>query len=120
MAGTVYRALRPGSRLVFTIEHPIYMASMRPEWLTGEDRPGGRSWPVDHYAVEGERRTDWFAKGVLKHHRTVATTVNALIDAGFAIRRLGEFAPTAEQVAERPDLAREIERPMMLMVKAQR
>ena len=28
---------------------------------------------------QGERRTDWFAKGVLKHHRTLATTLNTLI-----------------------------------------
>jgi len=30
-------ALAPGGRLVFSIEHPIYMASTRPGWLTTED-----------------------------------------------------------------------------------
>lgn len=119
LTGTVYRALRPGSRLVFTIEHPIYMASMRPEWLTREDRSGsGRSWPVDHYAVEGERRTDWFAKDVLKYHRRLATTINTLIDAGFALHRLVEWSPTPQQLAEQPELADEMERPMMLLVAA--
>lgn len=116
LAGTIFRSLRPGSALVFTIEHPIYMASTRPGWLDRDD--GGRVWPVDHYAVEGERRTDWFAKDVLKYHRRLATTVNALIDAGFTIRRLVEWSPTPEELENQPDLADEIERPMMLLVAA--
>lgn len=116
LARTILAALRPGAGLVFTIEHPIYMASLRAGWLSLED--GGRSWPVDHYAMEGERRTDWFAKGVLKYHRRIATTVNLLMDAGFLIRRLDEWSPTAEQLIAGPDLADEMERPMMLIVSA--
>ncbi|MBI1245924.1 MAG: methyltransferase domain-containing protein [Alphaproteobacteria bacterium] len=118
LARTLHTALAPGGHLVFTIEHPVYMAAENAQWQADAD--GTLAWPVNGYSREGERRTDWFAKGVLKHHRTVATTLNALIDAGFAIRRVGEFAPTQEQVAARPDLAKEIERPMFLMVGAQR
>lgn len=116
LAGTIFRSLRPQAGFVFTIEHPIYMASTRPGWLSAPD--GGRTWPVDHYAVEGERRTDWFAKDVLKYHRRLATTVNTLIDAGFAIQRLVEWSPTPEELERQPDLADEIERPMMLIVSA--
>jgi len=118
LVATVHRALQPGGRFVFTIEHPIYMAAAHPHWWPDED--GRKTWPVNGYAREGERRTDWFAKGVLKHHRTMASTLNTLIDAGFAIRRIGEFAPTAEQIAARPSLAEELERPMMLLVSAER
>lgn len=114
----VHRALLPDGHFVFTIEHPIYTAASRPGWLADED--GRKIWPVNRYSVEGERRTDWFAKGVLKHHRTMATTLNALVGAGFAIRRIEEFAPTAEQIAENPALAEEMERPMMLLVAAER
>jgi SAM-dependent methyltransferase len=118
LARMVFRALRTGSQFVFTIEHPIYMASTRPSWLTDED--GRRVWPVDHYAVEGRRTTDWLAPGVIKHHRMMATTVNTLIDAGFSIRRLIEWHPTMEQVAANPGLADELDRPMMLLVSAER
>lgn len=118
LTGTIFRALVPGSQFVFTIEHPIYMASMRPDWVSGDD--GGRAWPVDHYAAEGERRTDWFAKGVLKYHRRLATTVNTLLDTGFSIRRLIEWSPTVKQLESQPELADEIERPMMLIVAADR
>jgi hypothetical protein len=94
------------------------MASRKPGWLTTED--GGRTWPVDHYAVEGSRVTDWLAKGVVKQHRMLATTLNTLIDAGFAIRRVEEWSPTPEQVAAQPSLADELERPMMMLAAAQK
>ncbi|WP_028034153.1 bifunctional 2-polyprenyl-6-hydroxyphenol methylase/3-demethylubiquinol 3-O-methyltransferase UbiG [Chelativorans sp. J32] len=114
----VHRALTAHAHFVFTIEHPIYMAAAHPRWFTDEE--GRKTWPVNRYSIEGERRTDWLAKGVLKHHRTIGTTVNTLIRSGFAIRELVEFAPTAEQIAENSDLAEELERPMMLLVAAQR
>lgn len=115
---TVYRSLVPGGHLVFTIEHPVLMAATHPRWWADED--GRKTWPVNRYSIEGERRTDWFTTGVLKYHRTIGTTLNTLIGAGFTIRHLEEFAPTAEQIAESPDLAEELERPMFLLVSAQR
>lgn len=114
LARTVFRALTPGAHFVFTIEHPIYMASTRPGWMTRED--GARTWPVDHYAMEGARTTDWLAEGVVKQHRTLGTTLNALIAAGFAIRQVEEWRPTPEQVSARPALADEMERPMMVLI----
>ena len=84
------------------------------------DAAGRKTWPVNGYFREGERTTDWLAKGVVKHHRTIATTLNTLLDTGFAIRRVIEFTPTAEQIEAAPQLAAERERPMMLLVAAQR
>lgn len=66
------------------------------------DQRGRKTWPVNGYAMEGERRTDWFVKAVLKYDRTLATTLNTLIDAGFRIQRVNEFAPTPEQVRQTP------------------
>lgn len=114
----VFRALAPGSHLVFTIEHPVFMASMRPGWLVRED--GRKTWPVDHYAMEGARTTDWLVNGVVKQHRTLGTTLNTLIGSGFTIRALHEWHPTPRQIAERPALAEEMERPMMVLISAQR
>jgi SAM-dependent methyltransferase len=115
---TIHRALVSHGHLVFTIEHPVYMAAAQPQWTV--DPNGRKSWPVSGYSREGSRTTDWLAKGVVKHHRTIATTLNTLLDAGFSIRRVVEFAPTAEQIAVAPQLAEELERPMMLIVAAQR
>ena len=118
LVGGVFRALVSGGHFVFSIEHPIYMASTRAGWMATED--GGRTWPVDHYAVEGPRVTEWLAKDVRKQHRTLGTTLNTLIGTGFAIRRVVEWSPTPEEVASRPSLADELERPMMLLVAAQK
>ena len=111
-------ALVPGAFLVFTAEHPIYMAAADPRWM--QDGDGRKTWPVNRYFIEGERRTDWYVKGVLKYHRTIGSTLNALIGAGFAIRRLEEFSPTPDQIASAPELADELERPMMMLISVQR
>jgi SAM-dependent methyltransferase len=118
LVDAVSRALTSRGHFVFSIEHPIYMAPLRPAWLATEG--GGRTWPVDHYAVEGPRVTDWLARGAMKQHRTSGTTLNMLIGAGFAIRRVEEWSPTPEQVAAQPSLAKERDRPMMLLSAAQK
>ncbi|OPY96791.1 SAM-dependent methyltransferase [Bradyrhizobium sacchari] len=112
----IRKALVPDGHFVFTIEHPIFMAAEHPHWIFDEE--GRKTWPVNRYSVEGERRTDWFAKGVLKYHRTLGTTLNTLIGAGFQIRQVEEFAPTREQIQQVPQLTEELERPMMLIVSA--
>lgn len=114
LLGMIYKALVNGGTLVFTIEHPIFMAASQPGWF--DDADGRKTWPVNGYSIEGERRTNWFADGVLKYHRTMGTTINALIQSGFVIDHIEEFAPTTSQIEENPDLAEELERPMMLLV----
>ncbi len=115
---SLHRALVPGSQFIFSIEHPIYMASTRPAWLV--DREGRKIWPVDHYLTEGPRTTDWLTKGVVKQHRTIGTTVNLLIRTGFTISHIEEWGPTDDQIAAKPELAEERERPMFLLIAARR
>ena len=118
LARTVFQALVPGAHLVFTVEHPIYMAPRHPSWIVGED--GQKAWPVSQYALEGKRVTDWLIEGVVKQHRRVGTTLNILIDAGFTIRHVEEWCPTAEQIVAQPVLIGELERPILLLVVVQR
>jgi SAM-dependent methyltransferase len=115
---TVHRALRPGGQLIFSIEHPIYMAPTRPEWLI--DAHGHKIWSLDRYSVEGPRTTNWLADGVVKQHRTIGTTLNLLIRCGFTIAHVEEWSPTDEQIAAKPELVDERERPMFLLVAARR
>jgi SAM-dependent methyltransferase len=114
----IHRALVPDGRLVFSIEHPIYMAPVHPRWSIGAD--GREVWPLDSYLVEGPRTTDWLTKGVVKYHRTMGTTLNSLISLGFAISHVEEWGPTNEQIKAKPEWAREHERPMFLLVAARR
>ncbi|HEV2463085.1 MAG TPA: class I SAM-dependent methyltransferase [Acidobacteriaceae bacterium] len=115
---SIYKSLVPGGHLVFTTEHPIFMASLNPGWRTADD--GHRLWPVDHYFVEGERKTDWLTSGVIKYHRTMATTLTSLQKAGFRIEQVKEFCPTTDQVAADPLLQEEIDRPTFLLIAAQK
>ncbi|MFQ3452431.1 class I SAM-dependent methyltransferase [Bradyrhizobium sp. UFLA01-814] len=114
----VHQALVPGAHMVFTIEHPIFMAAVHPQWIADEE--GRKTWLVNGYSIEGERQTDWFAKGVIKYHRTIGTTLTTLIRSGFRILAVEEFAPSPEQITQTPELEEELERPMMLLVSAQR
>lgn len=115
---TLFQALKPGGRLVFSAEHPIYTAALQQGWFVDND--GQKSWPVNHYQQEGERISNWFADGVKKQHRKLATWLNALIAAGFVIEHVDEWGPSAEQVAENPGLAEEKERPMLFLLSARK
>lgn len=118
LLAAVHRALLPGGRLIFSVEHPIFTAPTHPDWvLDGDDRT---TWPVDGYLAEGPRSTDWLAKGVIKQHRTMGTYLNLLLRLGYAIAHVEEWGPTEAQIAARPALAVERERPAFLLVAARR
>ncbi|MGH7022069.1 MAG: class I SAM-dependent methyltransferase [Caulobacteraceae bacterium] len=114
----VRRALVPGGALVASVEHPIYTAPMQPRWRV--DEAGRSTWPVDAYQHEGRRQTDWLGGVVVKYHRSLATWINMLVELGFSLRRLEEWGVTDEQIAARPELAVERERPMFLLLSATR
>lgn len=114
----IRQSLSPGGSLVFSTEHPIYMAPRRPEWQV--DPEGRRTWPLDAYLIEGPRHTNWLAPGVIKQHRLMGTTLNLLIRTGFTLRHVEEWRPSDQQIAERPEFAEELERPMFLLVAATR
>jgi len=118
LLATVHRALMPGGNLVFSVEHPIYTAPTHPGWSL--DNAGRKTWCVDSYLVEGPRETDWLTKGVIKQHRTVGTYLTLLLRSGFAISHVEEWGPTDDQIATRPALADERQRPPFLLVAARR
>lgn len=106
--------LRPGGRVVFSVEHPIYTARAEQEWIRGANGDE-LYWPVDNYRPEGERQTRWFVEGVVKYHRTIESYVNGLIAAGFTLERLLEPAPGVNSLL---DLERR--RPPYLLIAAGR
>lgn len=115
---SVHAALVPGGQMIFSAEHPIYTAPLRPGWSA--DAAGRKTWPVNGYLDEGARSTDWLAKGVIKQHRTLATYVDLLNRLGFVISHIEEWGPSPEQVAQHPEWAEERERPIFLLVACSR
>ena len=114
----IYQALTPGGTLLFSAEHPVYTAPLRQGWQN--DDAGQKIWPVSHYQQEGERISNWFADGVKKQHRKLASWINLLVAAGFVIEHLDEWGPTAEQIAAQPGLDEEKERPMIFLLRARK
>nr|WP_314072626.1 class I SAM-dependent methyltransferase [uncultured Roseococcus sp.] len=113
LLGKVSRTLVPGGSVVMSMEHPIFMAPSQPRWE-------GHIWPFDGYFHEGERVTDWFTKGVVKQHRTLGTTLNLLIGAGLRLTHVEDWRPTEAQIAAEPSWAKELERPMFLLLAARK
>ena len=114
----VRAALRPGGRLVASMEHPVYTAPAHPGWA--KDARGQRIWPLEGYAREGERRVRWLGAEVVKRHRMLGTILAALRSAGLVLDHVEEFAPDAAQVAADPTLEPELDRPMFLLLAAHR
>jgi len=57
---------------------------------------------------------------VIKQHRMLATYLNMLLWLGFTLSHIEEWGPTDEQIAARPRLADERQRPPFLLVAARR
>jgi SAM-dependent methyltransferase len=110
--------LTPGGVLVYSTEHPIYTARLPGEgWIV--DQHGERvGWQIDNYFHEGMREEHWFVGGVRKYHRTMATLLDGLLDAGFRIERVVEPAPDADRLQLRPQESEHLRRPMFLLVRA--
>ncbi len=111
--------LKVGGALVFSIEHPITTAILgkRRGWV--KDDEGERiGWEVTDYSSEGERVSHWIVDGVVKYHRTLATTLNMLTESGFRIDRISEDHATPEGEVFEPGLLEERMRPPFLFVRA--
>ncbi len=110
--------LGPGGILVYSTEHPVYLTRAGSEGWVRDAAGRPAHWAVDAYAEEGLREERWLRDGVQKYHRTLATLLNGLIDAGFSIERVVEPVPDAEQLARRPEWIDERRRPFCLLVRA--
>lgn len=82
----VYATLKPGGRLIFSVEHPVITSSSQS--LESSERR--TAWLVDNYFKTGERVYPWMGGEVTKYHRTVEDYFSALQEVGFTAERLRE------------------------------
>ena len=113
----VHHCLVSDGVFVFSVEHPIFTALPAQDWYYGQH--GERlHWPVDHYQEEGPRQARFLDHDVVKYHRTLATYLNTVIEAGFTIVKLSEPQPAQEMLDKHPDMRDETRRPMFLLIAA--
>lgn len=108
LVARIARWLAPGGTLVFSTEHPIFTSR-------GE-QVGATRW----YGREGVREHTWFVEGVRRYHRTFATLIDGLVDAGLVVARIEEPMPDDAWLAAHPGQDEEVHRPMFLLVRAQK
>ena len=92
----IYRILKSGGKLVFTVEHPVFTAYGTQDW---------------------QRTAVFLGEKVTKYHRTLTTYLNTLLSNGFIINQIVEPQPP-ENMMDIPGMQDEMRRPMMLIVSA--
>src|SRR5262249_58641461 len=85
-------------------------------WARGGAGTG--RWELEDYTIEGAREERWFVEGVRKVHRTLATLINGLVDAGLVVERVVEPVPDEAWLRAHPQSRDEQRRPMFLLVRA--
>lgn len=112
--------LTTGGVLVYSTEHPIYTARLPGDGWVLDDAGRRTRWALDRYADEGAREETWFVPGVRKVHRTLATLINGLLDAGLVVERVVEPIPGERWLHDHPLARDERRRPMFLLVRARK
>lgn len=109
--------LAPNGALIFSQEHPIVTCHKSGERWEKDQHKQQQAYRLTHYREEGLRERNWFQQPFKTYHRTTATILNLLIEAGFEIVRVEEpmLADRPQWHAEFKDLRH---RPPLLFVKA--
>lgn len=108
----VYQTLKPGGRVLFSVEHPVITSSYGcwPEDQHRED------WIVVRYFNRGFRTQFWMGEEVEKYHRTVEDYFLSLQQAGFVVECLRESCPDQRYFVDEETYKRRTRIPLFLFL----
>jgi len=107
-----HRILKPGGRLVVCNLAPMATASN--SRITDPD--GARiAIRVDHYFDESTRVMRFRGHELTNFHRTLSTTINGFLKAGYVLKGIQEPRPSEEGLARYPELANELRAPSFVI-----
>lgn len=101
----IYKVLKDGSELVFSMSHPMATA-----WDGKYDRytrteSGKRLYAnISNYLVEGQRKVNWIVDNYELYHRTFSTILNSMIKSGFIIEECQESHISEKLRKQYPDI----------------
>jgi SAM-dependent methyltransferase len=116
LCGSLFRALTPGGRFIFSVEHPVLTSCDR-GWPAGTQR---QDWVVDDYHIPGRRQTTWLGGEVVKYHRAIEDYFGALQAAGFVVEQLREGRPRRDLLASEETYRRRLRIPLFLLLAARK
>ncbi len=115
----VFSFLDENGIFVFSVEHPIFTAQGKQDWIYNQQGEP-LYWPVDDYFNEGKREAVFLKEKIVKYHKTITTYINGLLNAGFTLKKLVEPMPPKEMIETNKQMIHELRRPMMLLIKAEK
>jgi SAM-dependent methyltransferase len=116
----IYNLLDENGTLVFSIDHPLRIASIFEPWMEKNYIELNGKWflLVSDYSRNGLREKKWNGEIVKKYHRNFSELINNITDSGLKIDKLLEPLPTEEMIQKVPKYIHQIDRPFFLFVKA--
>jgi len=108
-----YKALRPGGRFIFSVEHPVITSNF-------DSLAMGRrtNWLVDNYFKPGPRKHLWLGSEVTKYHHTLEEYFNLVNASGFTLKRVRESCPQKENFLSEAKYERRMRIPLFLFISA--
>jgi SAM-dependent methyltransferase len=111
--------LRHGRTFVYSVEHAFKTAPKDPnkDWVRDEES-NELYWPLEGYCEEGPRKENWYAEGVVKHHRKLSSMPNDLVASGMVIERVEEPEEVLDLGRKETILPQNRQRPSVLVVRS--
>ncbi len=110
--------LKENGELLFSIENPLKVASMKGSNWHKNDAGVSVFYELSDYLSEGKRIAKWLDYDVVKYHHTFSTIINCMAKNGFIIEKMEEPLPANEAIKKNPKLSREYHAPCFLIIKA--
>ncbi len=112
--------LNDGGLFIFSQEHPLTTALTKDNNWSKDENGDILHYNLSDYSLEGERKTSWIVKDVIKYHRTLSAILNALVNNGYIIERVLEPIPDQTIMKKHPSYRRYYHKPDFLFIRVRK
>lgn len=118
----IYNLLNDNGILIFSIDHPLRIASKFEPWMKKNYTEINGKWflLVSDYNREGIREKEWNGVMVKKYHRNFSSLINGLVNSGFKIDKILEPITDEESIKIIPKYINQYDRPYFLFIRAKK